>query len=209
MLRNRSPRTWLVALAVTFAVTLPLAMGTATAAAKPKLTASQTTDLTSGTEITVTGTGFTPKATLFVALCDTAQPPGKACDTGNFARVKTDGEGRLETTMTPVAVFGGTDCTVTTCALMTNDPANPRDVTDFTQLPLTFAAASSPAPSAAPVESAASGGTSAPAASSAASSATSDEDAGPSVLIIVITVIVILVLAAAVVLFVRRRGAEK
>ncbi|WP_433346752.1 neocarzinostatin apoprotein domain-containing protein [Microtetraspora malaysiensis] len=209
MPRNRSPRMWPAALAVAFAVTLPLAAGTATASAKPKLTASQTTDLTSGTEITVTGTGFTPKTTLFVALCDSAQPPGKACDTGNFARVKTDAEGKLETKMTPAAVFGGTDCAATTCALMTNNPANPRDVTDFTQLPLTFAAASSPAPSAAPVESAAPApapeGSSAP----AASSATSDEDTGPSVLTIVITVVVVLVLAAAVVLFMRRRGAEK
>ncbi|GLX02559.1 neocarzinostatin apoprotein domain-containing protein [Microtetraspora sp. NBRC 16547] len=205
MPRNRSPRAWLVtALAVILALAFPLA-GEATAQGKPKLTASQSADLTPGTEITVTGTGFTPKTTLFVALCDTKQPPGKACDTGNFARVTTDAEGRLETTMTPVAVFGSTDCAATTCALMTNDPANPRDITNFTQLPLTFAAgAASPAASVAPAEPPASAPESTPSTASAAA----DDGGAPSVVLIVVIAVVLLVVAVAVVLFVRGRAAR-
>lgn len=108
------------------------------ASMQPKLAASKSADVSSGSQITVTGTGFTPKTTLFLAICDTAQPPGKACDTGNFARVTTDAGGGLEATIKPVATFGATDCTATTCALMTNDPANPRDTSNYAQLPITF-----------------------------------------------------------------------
>ncbi|MEV0970826.1 neocarzinostatin apoprotein domain-containing protein [Microtetraspora glauca] len=199
---SRSARARLVtALAITFAIAPPLAGEAAAAPAKPELTASQSTDLAPGTEITVTGTGFTPKTTLFVALCDTKQPPGKACDTGSFARVTTDADGGLETTMTPAAVFGSTDCTATTCALMTNDPANPRDTANFTQLPLTFAAASgateSPAADSPP--------TSPATTTDAAPSAATDDDGGiPLPLIVVIAVVVLAGIGGAIT-FLRRR----
>ncbi|WP_433360051.1 neocarzinostatin apoprotein domain-containing protein [Streptosporangium sp. CA-115845] len=195
------------ALATIFVITIALAGEAAAAPDKPKLTASQTEDLASGTEITVTGKGFTPKTTLFVALCDTKQPPGKACDTANFARVTTDADGGLETTMTPGAVFGPTDCTVTTCALMTNDPANPRDTANFTQLPLTFAAAA-PSPAASSVAPAETPAVVPSSTTPAASPVASDEDGGTSVPLIVVIAVVLLAVIVTTIFLMRRRGTK-
>ncbi|WP_067177761.1 neocarzinostatin apoprotein domain-containing protein [Microtetraspora niveoalba] len=214
MPRNRSPLIRLgTALAVPFALAVPAALailavpppGAAAAVPDgPELTASRSADLTSGAEITVTGSGFTPKTILFVALCDTAQPPGKACDTGNFARVTTDADGGLETTMTPEAVFGSTDCTATTCALMTNDPANPRDTANFARLAVTFAAPATPAPGSAPPATPAQG----PAASAvpSAGAAAPDEAGGLSAGLVAVIAVVLLVLGVAALLAVRRRA---
>lgn len=193
----RTLRRWTVALVTALAVVTGPA---AAANAKPELTASQSSDLTAGTEITVTGTGFTPKTGLFLAVCDTKQPPGKACDTGNFARATTDADGKLEVKIKPVATFGTTDCTATTCALMTNDPANPRDTRNFAQLAITFAATqASPAgsPGSPPAQQ--------PAASPAMAPA---GNGGSNTLPLVgAVIVVVLVIAVAVVLVRRRRTA--
>ncbi|MEV4244234.1 neocarzinostatin apoprotein domain-containing protein [Streptosporangium canum] len=173
---------------------LALSPGPAAAGAQPQLTASPSADLSSGSEITVTGTGFTPKTVLFLAICDTKQPPGKACDTGNFARVTTDADGRLEAKIKSVATFGATDCTATACALMTNDPANPRDTRNYAQLPLTFQAAQA-TPSTTP-------NTQRPAVSPAAAAA---EEGGPNTMLIAALGIAAGLLIVGVVVLVRRR----
>lgn len=172
----------------------------AAAGAQPQLTASQSADLASGSEITVTGTGFTPKTALFLAICDTKQPPGKACDTGNFARVTTDADGGLEAKIKPVATFGATDCAATACALMTNDPANPRDTRNYAQLPITFQAAQA-APSTAPSPPAAA---QQPVASPAAAA---EEESSNTMLIVVLGIAAVLLITGAVVLVRRRRTA--
>ncbi|WP_214316870.1 neocarzinostatin apoprotein domain-containing protein [Nonomuraea sediminis] len=191
----RTLRRWTVALVTALAV---VAGPAAAANAKPELTASQSSDLTAGTEITVTGTGFTPKTALFLAVCDTKQPPGKACDTGNFARATTDGDGKLEVKIKPVATFGATDCTATTCALMTNDPANPRDTHNFAQLAITFAAA--PASPGSPAAQQ-------PAASPVVAPAAADDGGSNTLPLIGVGIVVVLLVVVAIVLVRRRRTA--
>ncbi|MFE3454206.1 neocarzinostatin apoprotein domain-containing protein [Nonomuraea sp. NPDC059194] len=180
----------------------------AAAGAQPELTASQSADLSSGSEITVTGTGFAPKTALFLAICDTRQPPGKACDTGNFARVTTDADGRLEAKVKPVATFGATDCTATACALMTNDSANPRDTRNYAQLPITFQAAQA-TPSTAPSSPAATQqpATQQPAAQQPAASpaAAAEEESGSNTMLVVVLGIAAVLLITGMVVLVRRR----
>ncbi|GGT16853.1 neocarzinostatin apoprotein domain-containing protein [Nonomuraea spiralis] len=192
----------LLTLTVALTCALVAAAGPAAAtAAGPELTASQSTDLSPGSEITVTGTGFTPKTALFLAICDTKQPPGKACDTGNFTKVATDTGGKLEAKIKPAATFGATDCTNTTCALMTNDPANPRDTRNYAQLPITFATAQG-APSSAPGTPAAQEPAASPAAAPAA-----DDSGSNTMLMAGIGIAAVLVVAGVVVVVRRRRTA--
>ncbi|MEU8249673.1 neocarzinostatin apoprotein domain-containing protein [Nonomuraea sp. NPDC048916] len=189
------PFGWAIALLTALALT----SGPAAAGTQPELTVAPAEGVAPGGEVTVTGAGFTPETVLFLALCDTGQPPGKACDTGNFARVTTGADGGLKAKIKLAATFGTTDCAATTCALMTNDPANPRDTRDFAQAPVTFAA-----PAAATSAPAASPPTSAPAASPAAAAETTD-DGGPDTLLVAGIAVAVLVLIGVAVLLVRRR----
>lgn len=122
----------------------------AAADAKPQITVTPAGNLASGTEITVRGSGFEPGTLLFVAVCDSGKPLGSACDTGNYAKATTGTDGSLSAKLKVVPLYGDTDCAKTSCALMTNDPANPRSTRNFVTAPLTFTgggggAASTPA----------------------------------------------------------------
>lgn len=112
---------------------------------RPTLTSPQASSAVAGRTLTVTGEGFTPDTLLFVTVCDTKEPPGRACDMGDFAQATTDASGRLKTSFTANAVFGSTDCATTVCAVMTNDPAHSRDVRNVATVPLKFAGKSSSA----------------------------------------------------------------
>lgn len=150
--RPRSRR--LATLPAAAAALLLTAVPHAVAQPGPTLTVPQASSVAAGKPLTVTGEGFTPDTLLFVTICDPKQPPGRACDMGDFAQATTDGSGKLTATLTANATFGTTDCTTTACAVMTNDPAHPRETRNFAQAPIVFAGSSptaaGPSPSASP-----------------------------------------------------------
>ncbi len=116
----------------------PRAPTAAAADAKPEITVTPSENLAAGTEISVQGTGFEPETLLFVAVCDSAKPLGSACDTGNYAKATTGADGTLSTKLKVVPTFGDTDCAKTSCALMTNDPADPKSTRNYVTASLTF-----------------------------------------------------------------------
>ncbi|NVI92780.1 neocarzinostatin apoprotein domain-containing protein [Actinomadura sp. BRA 177] len=135
----------------------------AAADAKPEITVTPSENLAAGTEISVQGTGFEPETLLFVAVCDSAKPLGSACDTGNYAKATTGADGTLSTKLKVVPTFGDTDCAKTSCALMTNDPADPKSTRNYVTASLTFtggggAAAPAAEPAAAKEDEGGSGG---------------------------------------------------
>lgn len=180
-------------LAVALLAASPLTAAAAAADAKPEITLTPSGDLTPGAEITVRGTGFEPGKLLFVALCDTGKPLGSACDTGHYAKATTGADGSLNTKLKAVASFGDTDCAKASCALMTNDPADPRSTRNYVTAPVTFTGGGS-APAAAPSAKAA----------AAEDGATGDDDGGSGMLLAGGAIVVVVV--AGVVLFLVRRG---
>ncbi|MFI0349106.1 neocarzinostatin apoprotein domain-containing protein [Actinomadura sp. 9N407] len=174
----------------------PATLATTTAsasAAKPELTVTPSGDLAAGTRITVKGTGFEAEKILFVAVCDSKKPLGAACDTGNYAKATTGADGSLSAKLKAVPVYGDTDCTKTSCALMTNDPADPTSTRNFVTVPLTFAggggASGAPAVAASPP-------------AQAVPAAKKDEGSGTTLL--VGGAIAVLVVAGVVILLIRR-----
>lgn len=186
-----------LAAAAVLAAVLPAATANAAAAPKPEITVTPAENLASGTEITVKGSGFEPGTLLFVAVCDSKKPLGSACDTGNYAKATTADDGSLSTKLKVVPVFGDTDCAKTSCALMTNDPANPRSTRNYVSAPITFASggATSGAPAVAPSAS----GRTTPAAAT-------DDDGGGSGGMLLVGGAAAIVIVAGVVIFLVRRG---
>ncbi|MEU8803840.1 neocarzinostatin apoprotein domain-containing protein [Spirillospora sp. NPDC048819] len=178
--------------AAALAPALPALTATASAAAKPEITVTPSENLADGGEISVRGSGFTPGTLLFVAVCDTAKPLGGSCDTGNYSKATTGDDGSLSTKLKVVQVFGDTDCAKTSCALMTNDPANPRDTRNFVTVPLTFAGGTSGAPTAASTPA----GQAAPAAR--------EDDGGSGGMLLAAGAVALLIVAGVVVFLVRR-----
>ena len=139
----------LVAGAATAALAIgALAMTAAPASAAAAVTASQTSDLVyAGQQVTVKGTGYVAGTTLYVTVCDTAKPPGSACDfsPANFAEATVDASGAFTADITAKGSFGApgpaTDCLdgVATCAIVTSNKINPGDFASYVTLPITFA----------------------------------------------------------------------
>lgn len=115
--------TTVTAVLVTAFTLATAATGTADtrATAGPEMTAHPATDLTDGTKITVTATGYRPGLqSVAVGLCREGYQNGlKDCDLGGGATfVNVDAHGRLPTVvLTARAKFNGIDCMVRQCVI--------------------------------------------------------------------------------------------
>lgn len=111
------------------------------------LTASKVSGISAaGESITVTGTGFQPNISLYLANCDTAVPAGGACDMANLKQVPTNASGGF-TQVVKAGSFAGTDCLVKACGMQTSKIGAGADLSQTATLPLSFVAAP-PAPTA-------------------------------------------------------------
>ncbi|GAA4972834.1 hypothetical protein GCM10023205_43910 [Yinghuangia aomiensis] len=204
-----------------------LVLGAAPAHAEgAALTVSKSTGLDpAGENVTVTGKGFAPGIQVFVAVCDPAQPAGKACDMANYKMATVDAGGGFVADVKLVAKFGQTDCTATPCAVQTSRMGNGKDRTQEALAAIGFTGGVAPtlpskpqenagAPGAgapagaasAPAAAAPSGAASAPADNAAASS---DDDSDSNTgLIIGVVAGVVVVAGGAGVFFFRRRSAS-
>lgn len=189
------------------------------------LTVSKSTGLDpAGETVTVTGKGFAPGIQVFVAVCDPAQPAGKACDMANYKMATVDQGGGFVADVKLVAKFGQTDCTATPCAVQTSRMGNGKDRTQEALAAIGFTGGVAPTLPAKPQENAGGPGASAPAAgapapsapaaaspsgAAAAPAASSDDDSDSNTGLIIGVVAGVVVVAGGVgVFFFRRRGAS-
>jgi hypothetical protein len=188
-----------------------------------------------GENVTVTGKGFLPGISVFVAVCDPARPAGQACDMANYKMAIVDAGGGFVADVKLAAKFGTTDCLVTPCAVQTSRVGMGKDRTQEAIAPIGFAGGVPPSMPTRPQENAGAPGATAPgapagsppaagspagqssapsapssASSPATDSASSDSDDDGSNTAVLIGVPVAVVVVGAIVAFVvtRRRAAN-
>jgi hypothetical protein len=124
-----------------------LATMTAVAEAAPMISVSPSTGLLDGQTVTVSGTGFRPLATVYVATCPPTATQPLDCDESNFASLGADVDGSVTITYTvhrlirPSSDPGGAplDCAHVACRIgATDDPFAAALGTD-PLVPVTFA----------------------------------------------------------------------
>ncbi|UGQ13695.1 hypothetical protein LO772_08890 [Yinghuangia sp. ASG 101] len=103
------------------------------------ITVSKTTGLApEGEVVTVTGQGFVPNISLFVTVCDPAQPAGAACDGLNYKLAPVDAAGNFTVEVKAAAKFGNTDCLTTPCAFQTSRVGMGKDRTQEASVAINF-----------------------------------------------------------------------
>lgn len=100
----RSPSLRRVAvLAAGAAAAATVAVATAAPAAAGALSISPSSGLPSSATVSVSGTGYTPSANLYLAECDVTASPGTACNQASYVVVSTDASGAFGPTNLNVA----------------------------------------------------------------------------------------------------------
>ncbi|MGR6999660.1 neocarzinostatin apoprotein domain-containing protein [Yinghuangia aomiensis] len=133
-----------------------------------------------GENVTVTGKGFAPGIQVFVAVCDPAQPAGKACDMANYKMATVDAGGGFVADVKLVAKFGQTDCTATPCAVQTSRMGNGKDRTQEALAAIGFTGGVAPTLPSKPQENAGAPGATAPAGAASAPAAAAPSAAAPA-----------------------------
>lgn len=148
MTNTRTSRGSMPRILVAGAATAALALGALAAtvapahAVAPTVTATPANGLAyGGQQITVTGSGYVAGTELYVSVCDTAKPPGSACDLPDAAQVTVAGDGTFSTPLMAKGSFGTTDCLDGTaiCGVVTSNKNNGADPAAYGSTHVTFA----------------------------------------------------------------------
>lgn len=144
----------LAKLAAALAVLLSVfSFGASPASAEPSLVVSPSSGLDpAGAFVVVSGSGFEPNSQLFVMQCRSTSTDDHTCNSVGLRKVTTDASGSFTANaMRLVGRFGATDCTTTTCSVMTSAVSNHSDNRSQDRVAaISFAAPAPPATEPAP-----------------------------------------------------------
>lgn len=101
---------WVLAVSVVAAALAPAAAGRA--GPGPLVVVNPATDLLHGQVVTVTGSGFTPNASIGMSQCDAAGTNTADCDLSNVAYATADGAGDWSTSFTVRGVIHNSHTTI-------------------------------------------------------------------------------------------------